>query len=915
MALGVLKAKKQDFSFDIFAAPPFTIYRTTDSNALTENDQWLATKTRAENLAERYAAGETLFIQTARLRGPFNSKWRNPWIVQEGILESRERDSPRIRADRLRRRQKEHEERRARARALQADGLGKSPAQPVDLTEEDHQGVQSKKRRLLDTNIAQPSFDPPRIKPTTDTNNRFPVSSAFTGHAEFRTANDDAREVSRQPSVATHARQPELAKNERPASSAVMDAELHRHTLDAADTTDVGNRLRSDDDKRPYSLPTPSQSGDEDDVQTVGILVLDQEMHDLGLPAAAHGRSLGFTAVNAGSGKHQLYSAENPPIELTGQELHGMDTENSTPNDSTMVSQEGKTSTVTDKVTLIEHVLANSVAAAGPHRQQCRQCATRATNKWYSSGTLCQRCYGANRNIQQRQEEVQFVDTTLSRSSRTARKSAQFSHFTAQDELYTSSQPDRLVPEDFTLEELPAPAASFPQHTPQTRYGNHNKIIKQMFPGGLIQQADAKDRQLRSLMGASFKPHWHSSLRKKPEKQSPIAASTAADEPLNESEKVVATRKSKKRMMSFDTPVVRREFRRRKAKTTENNTEPAPPADAVVDVIVMDTEIAIEEPQTLAPDRESHAPEAASVLDVEEIISEVPADIVTLGEIEDTRACEPIENTLHQSTNVVIVEHPPPNGPTLASLTAGVALPQNTPLKHPTTIMLSGQDETPRSHCRKLFAQHTNSLLSAAESSRLRSVARLSGGHFLSTPVDSSPSTSFNSHSVPIFQSTQAEILKAQAAFQEALESPIGNSSQADAPNSSAFTDRTLLCNITPFRNINLPMSSQIRDESQEQNLVISTQALFDAFTALDSPSASQKWEKKATFASVSVDEDIVTPKSIMRSSTSTKSRSAGKSRSSLKKRGQGTLAGSRSQKMDAVVMEASRFLDLGDDI
>ena len=124
-----------------------------DSDDECELEQRTAKRLRIERIATQYLHGTTPLILSAALRGPLNKSWGNPWTRNTVF----DRYNPTGRAERLRdeifrRRARDKAERRERRRMqeielsqrmaeLQKDGLGKSIAQPVDLTVEAYGGI------------------------------------------------------------------------------------------------------------------------------------------------------------------------------------------------------------------------------------------------------------------------------------------------------------------------------------------------------------------------------------------------------------------------------------------------------------------------------------------------------------------------------------------------------------------------------------------------------------------------------------------------------------------------------------------------------------------------------------------------------------------------------------------------------
>ncbi|KAF2145748.1 uncharacterized protein K452DRAFT_284121 [Aplosporella prunicola CBS 121167] len=102
-------------------APPESHILCPDYSA----DHRESKRRRIEDLGQRYLQGHPLHIHSAALKGPFKPGWRNPW--------KQANDADHKAREKRRRRQKHRAEKAAQ---LQKDGLGKTPARPVDLTDD-----------------------------------------------------------------------------------------------------------------------------------------------------------------------------------------------------------------------------------------------------------------------------------------------------------------------------------------------------------------------------------------------------------------------------------------------------------------------------------------------------------------------------------------------------------------------------------------------------------------------------------------------------------------------------------------------------------------------------------------------------------------------------------------------------------
>lgn len=174
-------------------------YHIDDEELGDDIPQREARRRRIETIANQYLTGTVPFIQSAALRGPFNADWKNPWsrkrepvprktssrsvaptaagrsrrrqftrepslrpieqrsarptarahVTTDLITRDREREAKaeaeraeeekrRAKAERREHRRQELAKRKERATEVQKDGLGKSPAQPIDLTADDY---------------------------------------------------------------------------------------------------------------------------------------------------------------------------------------------------------------------------------------------------------------------------------------------------------------------------------------------------------------------------------------------------------------------------------------------------------------------------------------------------------------------------------------------------------------------------------------------------------------------------------------------------------------------------------------------------------------------------------------------------------------------------------------------------------
>lgn len=827
---------------------------------------------RVQDIAKNYLQGHNIFIQTAVLKGPLEQGWVNPyWQDMENATGRKRKSNPGLTTSLEQskiRRAKERQLRDQRAQALQADGCGKSSTLPVDLTEDVHDclraAVECKETPRADLNM---NFEDHGVS----LDDGCQDNSLPTDHKSVpETAGLELNAISPEKPITTKAPSPnslqpptansrqntiERTENEEIAVQPLhtdkeytaLDGEVeimvyddNIHSILLIPSTkqppltskDTENELQSPPNEHHknqarmflHTLPTPSDSGNERQIAAFSPL---PETPTYEIPSTAPGvlQSSGFTAINRPNTRALSESRRRPLFD----KLDDMDSE---PIDGPQLETPDWAGIQGKKPTNLASRIRSTTAKGG---RRCLECGTQDTPTWRRGpkglGTLCRKCGQREYSRLRRKKPVkhQPQGPTTTNPPSTAVVGPKLTPDLATSHSLSQPTPSTLQHHEL-LSFIRTPSSTFPQDNHTMAPISHVKIFREMFPSGALKDATNDDQHLFALMGKRFKPEWDPIVRSSKIKHitslehAPI---TPANRPTT-----LGRRPKQPRLMTFDTPVVARALRsthraveKRDATSTIENPSAGLPQEATEGVhLTTNTAVQQADKEIAATDVTEHG--AADDFDVN---TNSNTRVITNLELLDNHA-NSLLSTEQISPLRDLAHEPVTNCEATPGLLLNAGKSSHGDASQEGVLQGSAMQED------KLVDKQEDKLQEDTfhEAVVQENIVQDEALHDITVLHEANRAEQVNAWSMNSpYVSTQAAMLEAHYAFQEALSSPSKASPLAiDEGSTTIHCDDDHMDDMSP-PHVAFGIDSEVPGND------LNTQAIFDAFV-FESPPASQ---------------------------------------------------------------------------